>query len=289
MTKEIKIKYKGKPPHMVGDGFRVSSYLPNPEKAKLRRTSPFFLLDYNEPYKFPPTPFRKGVGSHPHRGFETVTVVFEGNLAHRDSSGGGGEIGPGDVQWMTAANGVLHDEFQTQEFSEKGGVQHMLQLWVNLPAKDKTSSPKYQSITRQQIPVKQLDETGSSARIIAGTFMGVEGPAATFTPVEMYDLNLKAGAEVEFDIPAHFNTMLLMTGGSVKINGSETARFKDFVVFSNKGERIELQASEESRIFIIAGEPIDEPIAHYGPFLMNTREELAESIESFNAGEFGRL
>lgn len=279
----------GKAPHMVGDGFRVVGYLPDPGKISLRRTSPLFLLDYNEPYHFPPTPFRKGVGTHPHRGFETVTFVYEGELEHRDSSGGGGLIGPGSVQWMTAANGVLHDEFQTQEISEKGGVQHMMQLWINLPARDKKSTPKYQSITAEQISTYSIDEDGSVVRVVAGSYKGVKGPASTFTPIEMYDIRLKAGAATSFDIPAHYNTMLLVTKGRVTINGSQEARFKDFVLFENKGEQVELRATEDSFVFVIAGEPIDEPIAHYGPFLMNTQEEIMESIQSFNAGKFGQL
>lgn len=287
--KNIENIVPGKAPHMVGDGFRVINYLPNPGKVNLRRTSPFFLLDYNEPYHFPPTPYRKGVGAHPHRGFETVTFVYEGLLEHRDSSGGGGRIGPGDVQWMTAANGVLHDEFQAPEISERGGTQHMMQLWVNLPAKDKKSAPKYQSITSDQIGIYPLDKVGSITRVIAGNFKGVKGPATTFTPIEMYDIRLRAGAETSFKIPAHYNTMMLVTKGSVRINNTHTGGFKDFVVFANEGKQISLQATEDSYIFVIAGEPINEPIAHYGPFLMNTQEEIRESIESFNAGKFGQL
>lgn len=287
--KRIDRIFSGKPPHMVGDGFRVTSYLPAPDKINLRRTSPFFLLDYNEPYHFPPTPYRKGVGSHPHRGFETVTIVYEGYIEHRDSSGGGGVIGPGDLQWMTAANGVLHDEFQTQEVSEKGGVQHMMQIWVNLPAKHKKSAPKYQSITSDQIGIYPVDQKGSIVRVIAGSFKEVNGPASTFTPIEMYDIRLKAGAEISFDIPASYNTMLLVTKGSVSINGSQKAQFKDFVVFDNKEALIELKATEDSYVFLMAGEPINEPVVHYGPFLMNTEQEIRESIESFNAGKFGKF
>lgn len=287
--KEIETIITGGAPHMVGDGFRVVGYLPDPHRISLRRTSPLFLLDYNEPHHFPPTPYRKGVGTHPHRGFETVTFVYEGQLEHRDSSGGGGLIGPGSVQWMTAANGVLHDEFQTQQISEKGGVQHMMQLWINLPAKDKKSAPKYQSITSEQIKDYYLEEEGGVVRVIAGSFKGAKGPASTFTPIEMYDIRLKAGAATSFEIPASYNTMLLVTKGGITINGSQEARYKDFVLFENKGEQIALQATEDSYVFVIAGEPIEEPIAHYGPFLMNTQEEIRESIESFNAGKFGQL
>jgi redox-sensitive bicupin YhaK (pirin superfamily) len=287
--REIENVFSGKSPHMVGDGFRVTNYLPAPGKINLRRTSPFFLLDYNEPYDFPPTPHRKGVGTHPHRGFETVTFVYEGYIEHRDSSGGGGVIGPGDVQWMTAANGILHDEFQTQEVSEKGGRQHMLQLWVNLPAKHKKSPPKYQSIKNEQISTFKVDDKESIVRVVAGTFNSVKGPASTFTPIEMYDIRLKSGSGTSFQIPASHNTFLLVTKGSFKINGSQEVQFKDFVLFENRGELIELDAMDDSYAILFGGEPIEEPIAHYGPFLMNTQEEIRESIESFNAGKFGDL
>lgn len=287
--KSIEEIVPGKTPHIVGDGFRVVGYLPDPSSISLQRTSPLFLLDYNEPYHFPPTPYRKGVGTHPHRGFETVTFVYEGQLEHRYSSGGGGLIGPGSVQWMTASNGILHDEFQTQEISEKGGMQHMMQLWINLPAKDKKRTPKYQSITSEQISTYPIDEAGSVARVIAGNFKGAKGPASTFTPIEMYDIRLKAGAATSFEIPAHYNTMLLVTKGRTTINSSQEALFKDFVLFENKGEQVELKAEEDSNVFVVAGEPIDEPIAHYGPFLMNTQEEISESVKSFNAGKFGQI
>lgn len=287
--KNIEKIIPGKPPHMVGDGFRVISYLPDPHKLNLRRTSPLFLLDYNEPFYFPPTPQCKGVGTHPHRGFETVTIVYEGQLEHRDSSGGGGLIGPGDVQWMTAANGILHEEFQTREISQKGGVQHMVQLWVNLPAKFKKSKPKYQPLTSDRIGSHPIDAAGSVARVIAGNFKGVPGPASTFTPIELYDIRLQAGAYITFDIPAAYNTMLLVTKGQVRINNTQEACFKDFVLFENAGEQISLQATTDSYVLVFAGEPINEPIAHYGPFLMNTREEILESIETFKSGHFGEL
>jgi quercetin 2,3-dioxygenase len=190
---------------------------------------------------------------------------------------------------MTAANGIMHDEFQTQQISEKGSVQHMMQLWINLPARDKKRAPKYQSITPEQISTYPIDEAGSVARVVAGNFKGVKGAASTFTPIEMYDIRLKAGAATSFEIPACYNTVLLVTKGSVTINSSQQARFKDFVLFENKGELVELKAREDSYVFVVAGEPINEPIAHYGPFLMNTQEEIRESIERFNPGKFGQL
>lgn len=286
-TKKINRIFNVPNPHMVGDGFRVRNYLPGPFQIS-QESSPFLMLDYNAPYDFPPSDHRKGVGTHPHRGFETVTVVYEGMLEHRDSSGGGGLIGPGDVQWMTAGSGVLHDEFQTKEISEKGGTQHMLQLWINLPAKHKMSKPKYQAITNDQIGRYKIDDKGSFARVIAGSLKGVNGPASTFTPIEMYDLRLKQGAKLSFDLPSSFNSMLLVTKGSIMVN-NQKANFQDFVHFGNEGETIKITAEEDSFVFVISGEPINEPIVTYGPFVMNTRREIMEAIEDFNSGRFGTI
>ncbi len=286
--KTVKHQVSNAPTHMVGDGFRVANYIPGPKNYS-QETSPFFLLDYNAPHQFPPTPHRKGVGSHPHRGFETVTVVFDGYVEHRDSSGGGGVIGPGDIQWMTAASGVLHDEFQTQEFSEKGGLQHMMQIWVNLPARHKMSAPKYQSITDAQINRYTIDDNGSMARVIAGELNGVKGAATTFTPVEMYDIRLVQDGEITINIPVSHNTMLLVTKGTVTINGSTRAAAKDFILFAHDNERISIKASEDSSVFVMAGEPLNEPIAAYGPFVMNTQQEIIQAIDDFNSGKFGRL
>lgn len=287
-TKKIQQVVKGAQPHMVGDGFRMSNYIPG-NLGGMEATSPFIMLDYGQPFHFPASAKRKGVGEHPHRGFETVTLVYEGNLEHRDSSGGGGKIGPGDVQWMTAAGGVLHDEFQSDEFSKTGGIQHMIQLWVNLPAKDKMSKPKYQSITAAQIPNLKLDDKGSYARVIAGNLNGTQGPATTFTTVEMYDLHLETGAETSFDIPASHNAMLLVTKGSATVNGDTTAMFTDMVVFAHAGETITVKADEPSSALVLAGEPINEPVVQYGPFVMNTRQEIVQAVDDFNAGKFGKL
>lgn len=273
---------------MVGDGFRVYQYIPGSSHF-VGEVSPFIMLDYNAPFQFPPSEHRKGVGEHPHKGFETVTINFDGYIEHRDSSGGGGVIGPGDVQWMTAGSGIIHDEFQTDEISRSGGLQHMIQLWVNLPAKDKSVKPHYQNITDASIGKHPLDEKGSMARVIAGTFKGTKGPANTYTPIEMYDLVLKNGAETSFDLPETQNAMLLVTGGKVEINGKTEAQHKDFVLFANNGASIQVKALEDARVFVISGDPINEPIARYGPFVMNTQQELIQAFEDYNAGKFGKL
>lgn len=276
-------------PHMVGDGFKVSGYIPGPENFA-HETSPFLVLDYNAPWQIAPGgSHRRGVGAHPHRGFETVTIVYEGNLAHRDSSGAGGEIGAGDVQWMTAASGVIHEEFQTDEFTKKGGTQHMAQIWVNLPAKYKMSAPKYQSLTDENIGVFKIDSRGSITRVIAGDFKGVKGPAKTFTPVEMYDIRLQKDAEVSFELPEVYNSMLLVSKGKIKINHEKEAAFKDFVLFGHVGDTIQLNAIEDSFILILSGEPISEPIASYGPFVMNTKQEIVDAIDDYNSGRFGKI
>lgn len=274
--------------NMVGDGFRVYQYIP----GSLNLTddaSPFLMLDYNAPFRFPPSANRKGVGEHPHKGFETVTIAFDGYIEHRDSSGGGGVIGPGDVQWMTAGNGILHDEFQTDEMSRNGGLQHMIQLWVNLPAKDKSTPAAYQNLTDAMISRYKLDELGSVVRVIAGTFAGVKGPAKTFTPVNMYDMILNAGASTGFDIPLSHNSMLLVTKGKIRINEKTEASFRDFVLFDHNAENIHIEATEDARVFFISGEPIHEPVARYGPFVMNTREELIQAFEDFHSGKFGSI
>lgn len=276
-------------PHMVGDGFRVAGYIPGPENLS-HETSPFLVLDYNAPWQLPAGgTHRRGVGAHPHRGFETVTIVYEGELAHRDSSGSGGVISAGDVQWMTAASGVIHEEFQTDAFTRSGGVQHMAQLWVNLPAKDKMSRPGYQSITKDNIGIFSIDNAGSIVRVVAGEFKGVKGPAKTFTPVEMYDIRLNQSAEVTFDLPEAYNSMLLVTKGKININDEQDAEHKDFVLFGHVGESIQLKALEDSYVLVLSGEPIREPIASHGPFVMNTRAEILQALDDYNSGKFGKI
>lgn len=288
------------PPHMVGDGFRVHNFFPNKLIDK-KRMSPFFLMDYNSKIEFAPTREPRGVGVHPHRGFETVTIAYHGKIAHHDSAGNSGVIGEGDVQWMTAASGLLHKEYHEQEFSRKGGPFQMVQLWVNLPAAYKMSPPKYQEITRERMgrykvenrklkveSGKLKDEGGSEVEVIAGEYQGVKGPAFTFTPMQVYNARLKKGTELRFDFPQNYNTGLLLVEGSAVVNNKPVAP-DHFVLFKNDGESFSIKATEDCIILILSGEPIDEPIAQYGPFLMNTWEELEQAIKDVNEGKFGQL
>jgi len=288
-TKTIKEIYTGTSPHMVGDGFRVANYIPGIHNYAGNELSPFIMLDYNSPHNFPPTQKRRGVGEHPHRGFETVSIAYEGEIEHRDSAGNGGVIYAGDIQWMTAAGGLMHEEFQTENFAKNGGTQHFIQLWVNLPAKNKMDAPHYQAITKSQINEYKVDENGSVVRIMAGDFKGIKGAAKTYTPINMYDMRLYKGAKISFDISLSHNTMLLITKGNVIVNETTHVKHMDFVIFKNDGETISLEATEDSMVFVISGEPINEPIARYGPFVMNTREEIMQAIEDVNTGKFGSI
>lgn len=274
-------------PHMVGDGFRVHNFFPSGYNIGNKRMSPFFMLDYNSKVDFSPREMPRGVGVHPHRGFETVTIAYHGKVAHNDSAGNSGVIGEGDIQWMTAASGVLHKEYHEENFSKAGGPFQMIQLWVNLPAKDKMSKPKYQALTNDRLGKYPLDN-GGIVEVIAGEFKGVKGPASTFTPVEMYNVKIKKGTAVTFYLPANFNTGILIVEGSAKVNG-QTAPADNFILFKNEGETISVEAGEDSILFVISGEPIDEPIAAYGPFVMNTHKELEEAVDDFSKGKFGYL
>lgn len=273
-------------PHFVGDGFRVHNFIPG--TSSMERNSPFIMLDYNSKYTFPPSQIPKGVGVHPHKGFETVTIAYKGRVEHGDSSGGGGVIGEGDVQWMTAGNGVLHKEFHETEWSKNGGEFQMVQLWVNLPAKDKSTPAKYQSIKNQDIPRIAVAEGKGEMEIIAGDFNGIQGAASTFTPIHLFNLNLNKDASTAVDFPAHYNTSLLVIEGSITANG-EAVPTDHFVLFKNEGETIEITATEDAKVLLLSGEPINEPIAAYGPFVMNTRDELIQAFEDFNSGKFGHL
>ena len=289
MTRTVDKILRGSPIHMVGDGFRVRNYFPNGNHLG-RRFSPFFLLDYNPPFDFPPVAegeHKRGVGVHPHRGFETVTLALEGSVAHHDSGGNSGVIGPGEVQWMTAASGVLHKEYHEEKFSREGGRFHMLQLWVNLPAAQKMSAPKYQGLSRDRMA--QVPIEGGNVTVIAGEYRGMKGPASTFTPMAMYVVNLKAGAVFEASLPMNWNTGVLVTDGLVNVLGTENAQPEDFVLYANDGENIRITAKNDAQLVLLSGEPLDEPIAHYGPFLMNTQEELLQAFEDFKAGKFGVL
>lgn len=271
-------------PHWVGDGFHVHSMFSYATHGEI--LSPFLLLDYGAPREFTPTTHRRGVGEHPHRGFETVTIVYKGEVSHRDSTGRGGTIGPGDVQWMTAASGVLHEEFHSEAFAQRGGPMHMVQLWVNLPAKDKMAAPGYQGIVDGDIPA--VDLPGGRVRVIAGEFSGAKGPAHTFTPMQVWDLSLNAGGEVAFDLKDGWNTALIILGGEVEANGA-SARGAQMVLLDPSGTGVSLKSKAGATLLLLSGEPIDEPIAGYGPFVMNTEDEIEKAIQDFNSGHFGEI
>lgn len=275
------------PANMVGDGFRVHNFFPNGYRIQ-RRTSPFFLLDYNSPVEFPATDRPRGVGVHPHRGFETVTIAYQGHVAHHDSAGNSGVIDPGDVQWMTAGSGVLHKEYHEEAFSRSGGPFQMVQLWVNLPAKDKMTAPRYQGIRHADKGMLTLPEGAGTMHVIAGNYRGAQGPAHTFSPIEMYDVRLHARGVLDLDLPAAYNTGILVVQGAVTVNG-EAAAADHFVLFKNEGTSIHVEAGGESILLVLSGEPINEPIAHYGPFLMNTPEQVQQAIADFGTGKFGVL
>lgn len=275
-------------PHYVGDGFRVHNFIPGP-RLDMQRMSPFIFLDYNSKFYFPPSERPRGVGVHPHRGFETVTIAYKGRVAHHDSAGNSGVIGEGEVQWMTAASGVLHKEYHEAEFSAQGGDFHMAQLWVNLPARFKMSPPKYQAITRDMIARYALPDGAGEAHIIAGEYQGVRGPASTFTPMHLYNVRLRAGARAEFVFPADYNTALLVVEGQVRINGVASAPTDNFALFKNDGEAFSLEAQEDALVLVLSGEPIREPVAAQGPFVMNTRAEIVQAFEDFHSGKFGYL
>lgn len=275
------------PAHMVGDGFRVHSFFPG-GKIDKKRMSPFFLMDYGSKIEFSPKNEPRGVGVHPHRGFETVTIAYHGRIAHHDSAGNSGIIGEGDVQWMTAASGLLHKEYHEQEFSRKGGLFQMVQLWVNLPAKYKMTPPKYQEITGSAMGKYNLPGDTGVIEIIAGEYKNVKGPASTFTPLHAYNAKLKKGADVDLSFPSAYNTGILVVEGNVLINDEPVAT-DHFILFRNDGEQINLKASENAILLVLSGEPIDEPIAQYGPFLMNTWSEVEQAMKDVNAGKFGVL
>jgi quercetin 2,3-dioxygenase len=275
--------------HWVGNGFHVSTYFPG-EKLPAARTSPFVLMDYGPPHEFAPLARgKRGVGWHPHRGFETVTLAWEGSVAHRDNAGHAGVIGPGDVQWMTAARGIFHEEYQEETFSRRGGRMHMMQLWVNLPKKDKTSAPAYQPLTAADIPRVRLDDgRGGEVRVIAGTYGGARGPAHTFTPITMLDARLQGAGRLPVVLPASHNALAVVTEGRVR-SGASHAGAGELIVFANDGDRVELVADEPSHVIILAGEPIEEPVVQYGPFVMNTFDEIRQAVIDVEAGKFGPI
>lgn len=273
--------------HWVGDGFPVRSVFDY--NGLGRELSPFLLLDFAAPHVFPPGSERRGVGAHPHRGFETVTVAYQGELEHRDSSGSGGRIGPGDVQWMTAAGGIVHEEFHSAEFTRKGGTLEMVQLWVNLPAKFKGAKPGYQTLVKADIPEVALPGDAGLLRVIAGEFAGHRGPARTFTPILLGDLHLRAGKSVRLPVPKGYTTALLVRNGEVQIEDGQRATEGDLAVFERTGNVIEVRAEKDSGLLLLAGEPIPEPIFGHGPFVMNSRAEIQQAFEDYQLGKMGAL
>jgi redox-sensitive bicupin YhaK (pirin superfamily) len=273
--------------HWVGDGFPVRTLFAYPNLGPV--VDPFLLLDYAGPMEFRPTAERLGVGEHPHRGFETVTIVYAGEVEHRDSSGGGGRIGPGDVQWMTAAAGIVHEEFHGREFARRGGLFEMVQLWVNLPAKDKKAPPGYQAISEGQIPVVALSGGAGSVRVIAGRFGGARGPARTFTPIQVWDLRLGGAEPVELELPDGHTTALVVLRGTLRVEGSEAIREGEVALFDRKGKSVRIDEAEAATALLLCGEPIGEPIVGQGPFVMNRPEEIRQAILDYRSGRMGHL
>ncbi|MDR4305340.1 pirin family protein [Chelatococcus sambhunathii] len=273
--------------HWVGDGFPVRSLFSHPTHGA--DVSPFLLLDYAGPADFPPADKPRGVDVHPHKGFETVTIVFEGEVEHHDSTGAGGKIGPGDVQWMTAASGILHKEFHSREFTKAGGRFEIVQLWVNLPAKDKGAEPGYQTLTAADIPTVELDGGAGKARVIAGELQGAKGPAKTFTPVNLWDVRLQAGKAATLTPPDGHTVMVVVLSGAVRVNGEETLRDAEFARLSREGGSFTIEAERDAKVLVLTGKPIDEPVVMHGPFVMNTVDEIREAIVDFQSGRFGEI
>lgn len=279
--------YNAPQPHWVGDGFHVRSMIsPQTHGEQL---SPFIMLDHAAPEVFSPTAAKRGVEQHPHRGFETVTIVYDGELEHRDSTGAGGQIGPGDVQWMTAAGGILHEEFHSQAFAEKGGSMEMVQLWVNLPAKDKNATPGYQTLLANDIPSVALPDSAGTARIIAGDYNGKKGPARTFTPINIWDVRLRRDKTASFNLAEGHTLAVVVLDGTVEVNSTDIVRAGQLVVFDRNGGEITLEANGEAKLLVLSGEPINEPVVAYGPFVMNTVGEIKQAMLDFQNGKFGEL
>ena len=272
--------------HWVGDGFPVRSLFSY--QGDTAALSPFLLLDYAGPYVFTPAARPRGVGQHPHRGFETVTIVYDGEVSHRDSTGAGGTIGPGDVQWMTAAGGIIHEEFHSPAYAAKGGPFRMVQLWVNLPAKDKMTKPRYQGITDADIPAVDLPGGAGRTRVIAGDFGGTRGAARTFSPINVWDVRLNGGADITLDVPESHTAMVVVLAGDVTVNGT-AAKDAEVVRLAREGTRVSLKASADAMLLVLTGEPLNEPVFGYGPFVMTNEAEIRQAIDDFNSGRFGAV
>ena len=280
--------YRNQNMHWVGNGFPVKSLFSYDRLGQA--VSPFLLLDYAAPYEFQPTTEQHGVGSHPHRGFETVTIAYKGSVEHKDSSGGGGTIKTGDVQWMTAGAGVVHEEFHSKEFAKKGGLFEMVQLWVNLPAKDKMTPARYQAIDNSDIPVVNFADDAGQIRVIAGTFHDVKGPASTFSSINVWDGQLKAEKSEHIHVPMSHTVLVVILEGEMLINGTQKVQDSSIVLFEqNDDPAILLEAIQDTKFLVLTGEPLNEPIQGYGPFVMNTKEEIVEAFNDFNNGKFGMI
>ena len=286
--KKINGVYRNQQMHWVGDGFPVKNLFSYDRLGQA--ISPFLLLDYAAPYHFDPTTAQRGVGSHPHRGFETVTIAYQGEVTHKDSHGGGGTIKTGDVQWMTAGAGLVHEEFHSPTFAETGGLFEMVQLWVNLPAADKMTAPKYQAIEAEAIPVIQFDDGAGHIRVIAGQFAEQIGPASTFSPVNVWDGALKAGHAQYIHVPVDHNTLVVVLEGEMSLNGSQKVADHSIVLFANDGKaEIQLEATTDAKFLVLTGKPLNEPIQGHGPFVMNSKDEIIQAFSDFNSGKFGEI
>jgi len=286
-TKKLLRMHQSSGLHWVGNGFPVRSVFDY--NGLGRELSPFLLLDYAAPYSFPPGAGKRGVGAHPHKGFETVTVAYQGELEHRDSSGGGGKIGAGDVQWMTAGNGIVHEEFHSAAFTRQGGPLQMVQLWVNLRARDKSAKPGYQTLLKAEIPTVTLPDAAGTVRVIAGEFDGHRGPARTFTPINLWDVNLSAGRAATLPVPEGHTSAFLVLGGEVVVNGEQTAREGDLAIFARTGGALAVSAATDAKLLVLDGEPFAEPVVGHGPFVMNSRAEIQQAFEDYQLGRMGEL
>ncbi|WP_428414901.1 pirin family protein [Methylibium sp.] len=285
--KQISFVQRSRGRHWVGDGFPVRSIFSYNDLAE--QMSPFLLLDHAGPADFEPTSRRLGVGRHPHRGFETVTIVYAGEVEHRDSTGAGGSIGPGDVQWMTAGRGIVHEEYHGSDYARRGGPFEMLQLWVNLPAKDKRVAPGYQGITAAQIPRVELPEAAGTVRVIAGELQGVAGPARSYSPMNLWDLRLVAGKPVRLTVPAGHTTALFVLKGALRVDGSDTVVGEaELAVLEREGDTLQIEAVEDTTLLLLGGEPLDEPVVGQGPFVMNTQAEIRQAFLDYQSGQLGR-
>lgn len=288
-TKHIERIVAPRAAHFVGDGFRVHNFIPSMHPMGAKRMDPFILLDYNSKFYFSATDKPRGVSVHPHRGFETVTIAYKGSVAHHDSTGNSGIIAEGDVQWMTAASGILHKEYHEENFSKAGGDFHMVQLWVNLPAKDKMSTPKYQAITNAEIAKHELEDQAGYIEVIAGSYKATQGTASTFSPMHVMNAHLNKGGQASFDFPANYNTALLVIEGSIQVNDKEQVASDHFAFFGNEGSSFTINASEDAIVIVLSGEPLQEPIVSHGPFVMNSHAEIMQAVDDYNNGAFGNL